>query len=113
MLIRSSNAFALCAALVFAMASVSHANPFVRSIGPAQVVAVESARSTDLVVLHNGFSAGFRQGMVCHVTRDGAAIAEILLVDLRSHATTALILNLAPGQRIQPGDIAAVKMRQI
>ncbi len=113
MSLRPFNLFVLLTGAALAVSPVVHAIPVVRSIGPAQVVAVQAARPADLVVLGGGFSTGLRQGMVCRVTRGNADVAEIILVDLRSNAATALILNLAPGQRIQPGDIAAVKTRQI
>jgi hypothetical protein len=64
----------------------------------------------DLVLLGGGFEAGLREGMICRVTRGPAVIAEIQLVGLRAQAGAALILDLAPGQSIQPGDLASVKV---
>jgi hypothetical protein len=78
--------------------------------GSAPVVAVRSARVADLVLLGGGFEAGLREGMVCRVTRGATVIAEIELVGLRARAGAALILNLTPGQSIQPGDLASVKV---
>ncbi|MFH1499704.1 MAG: hypothetical protein ABII82_17980 [Verrucomicrobiota bacterium] len=110
---RSFNLPALLAVVTLLVSPVLQAMPVVRTVAPAKVVAVQAARAADLVVLGDGFAAGLRQGMVCRVTRGGAEIGDILLVDLRSGAATALILNLAPGQRIQPGDTAAVRTRQV
>lgn len=76
----------------------------------AAVQAIESTRVADLILLNGGFNAGLRQGMVCRVTRGGADIAEIVLVELRPAASAALILSVAPKQSIRPGDIAAVKV---
>lgn len=101
------------AVVTLVVAPALRAMPVVRTVAPAPVLAVQAARAADLVVLGGGFSAGLRQGMVCRVTRGGAEIGDILLVDLRSDASTALILNLADGQRIQPGDTVAVKTRQV
>lgn len=113
MSLRSSSLFALVVGAALAVLPTSWALPAVRSVDSAQVLAVQAASAADLVVLGDGFSAGLRQGMVCRVARGGTEIGEILLVELRSDASTALILSLAPGQNIRPGDIAAVKTRQL
>ena len=78
--------------------------------GSADVVAVRSAGAADLVLLGRGFDAGLRQGMVCRVARGDAAIAEVLLVDLRPTCSAALILSVAPGQSIRTGDTASIKI---
>jgi hypothetical protein len=80
-----------------------------RSVEAAPVVAVQATRVADLVLLGAGFEAGLRQGMVCRISRGAAEIAEVVLVDLRPRAGAALILQLAPGQSIRPGDVATVK----
>lgn len=81
-----------------------------RSIGAAEVVVVQPARVADLVLLGHGFDAGLREGMVCRVTRAGAPVAEVILVELRAHCASALILDLVPGQSIRSGDTAQVKV---
>jgi hypothetical protein len=78
--------------------------------GSAEVVALHSARVADLVLLGHGHDAGFRQGMVCRVTRGASDIAEIILVDLRPSCGSALIVSLSPGQSIRKGDLASVKI---
>ena len=78
--------------------------------GSLEVVAVQPARTADLVLLGHGFDAGLRQGMVCRVTRGSADIAEILLVEVRPTCSAALITSLAPKQSIHAGDTAAVKI---
>lgn len=78
------------------------------SVEDARVIAVKSVPSADLVLIGAGFDAGFRQGMVCSVSRGSAKVAEILLVGLRPHAGAALILDLASGQSIRPGDLVTV-----
>lgn len=84
---------------------------FVHAATPsAAVVAIESARSADLVLLGDGFNAGLRQGMVCRVARGGTEVGEILLVDLRPSCSAALILSVAPRQSIRAGDIVTVKV---
>jgi hypothetical protein len=78
--------------------------------GSLEVVAVQPARTADLVLLSNGFNAGLRQGMVCRVTRGTANVAEILLVEVRPTCSAALITSLAPSQSIHAGDAAAIKI---
>ena len=75
-----------------------------------EVVAVHPTRIADLVVLDHGFDASLRQGMICRITRGGSEIAEVILVELRSTCGAALIVNLSPGQSIQVGDVASVKI---
>lgn len=101
---------------VFAVASVTaHAAVLVgsRSVEAAPVVAVQPTRVADVVLLGAGFDAGLRQGMVFNVSRNGARVAEIVLVELRPRACAALILQLVPGQSIQAGDIATVKTLKV
>lgn len=81
-----------------------------RGVATAEVVAVHPTELADLVMLGSGFDAGLRQGMVCRVTRGGAEIAEVLLVDLRRTCSAALILHVAPRQTIRTGDIATIKV---
>jgi len=76
----------------------------------AEVAAVKSGRIADLIILSGGFEAGLRQGMVCRVTRNQVDIAEVLLVELRSSCSTALILSLADQQSIRAGDVASIKI---
>lgn len=81
--------------------------------GSVEVVAVQPTRVADLVVLGAGFDAGLRQGMVCRVTRGGAEIAEVILVELRPTHSAALIVALSPNQSIRSGDIASVKILKV
>ena len=53
--------------------------------------------------------AGLREGMVCRLTRGSAEIGEVVLVEVRPAASTALIAGLAPKQSIRRGDIARAK----
>jgi hypothetical protein len=82
----------------------------VGAMGTAEVVAVHPTRVADLVILGGGFESGFRQGMVCRLTRGQTEIAEILLVELRPAYSAALILSMTPNQSIRAGDIASVKV---
>lgn len=80
-----------------------------RTVQTAPVVAVQSTRVADVVLLGAGFEAGLRQGMVLSIIRAGAPVAELVLVDLRPRAAAGLILQLSPGQSIRAGDAATVK----
>jgi hypothetical protein len=96
---------------VVAFATSAHAAGLVasRSVGTAAVLAVQPTRVADVVLFDAGFEAGLRQGMVCRITRAGADIAEVILVELRPRSGAALILTLADGQSILPGDTVSVK----
>ena len=76
----------------------------------AEVAAVQAGRVADLVLLDRGFDAGLREGMVCRLSRASAGVAEIQLVDLRPGCGSALILSVAPGQSIRPGDTVSIKV---
>lgn len=80
-----------------------------RSVAPVAIRDIARLPSADLVVLDGGFEAGLRLGMVCTVTRQGGRLGELLLVELRSCASSALILDLAKDASLQPGDQVAVK----
>jgi len=74
------------------------------------VVAVESTRVADLVLLGSGFNVGLRQGMVCRVSRGATEVGEVLLVDLRPSSGAALILSVAPSQSIRSGDLVSARI---
>lgn len=100
---------ALAVALLGATAAARAALTVERSIGAARVTQIARATAADLVILDAGHEAGLRQGMVCVATRGGEVVGELLLVDLRPRAASALILDLAPGRFLQAGDQVAVK----
>jgi hypothetical protein len=80
-----------------------------RSVAPARITLLAATPAADLVLIDAGHEAGFRQGMVCVATREGKKIGELLLVDLRPRAASALILDLNSDRGLQPGDTVAVK----
>ncbi len=80
-----------------------------RSIREAKIAHIEASSSADLVVLDAGFEAGLRQSMVCQVSRAGESLGKLLVVELRSNASTALILNLIAGRSLQFGDVVTVQ----
>ena len=80
-----------------------------RSISDAKIVRIEALPAADLVVLDAGYEAGLRQSMVCKVSRGGEFLGELLLVELRPRAATALILHRTTGRTLQSGDTVAVQ----
>ena len=99
----------LLAVAVFGAGQVSAAGLVERSVGDARIERIASLPAADLVVLDGGHEAGLREGMVCTVFRSGQVIGELLLVDLRPRAASALILDLASDRSLQPGDLVSVK----
>ena len=91
------------------VASLRAAISVERSVESARITRVANLPEADLVLVDAGYEAGLRQGMVCTVTRSGEKLGELLLVDLRPRAASALILDLASGKALQSGDAVAVK----
>lgn len=75
----------------------------------AEVVEIRPAANVDVVYLDGGLDQGFRVGMECQIVSDSQLIAEIVLVEVRSHISAGLILELHPEQGIRPGDSARIK----
>jgi cell shape-determining protein MreC len=97
-------------AFALVWATVSHAAVSIESsVDAARISRVESTPSADIVLIDAGHEAGLRQGMVCVATRDGARLGELLLVDMRNSASSALILDLESGATLRSGDQVAVK----
>lgn len=109
-----------------AVPSVSSASDEVGATGPAgelpsfvfdplyadnegSVYGVYEARQADLVLVKGGFDSGFRQGMVCKVSKGAAQIGEVLLVNVRNNCSAALILDLEPETTIEPGQSVRIK----
>lgn len=99
---------ALVAALCGAV-SLRAAIAVERSVGSARVTQIARTSAADLVLIDAGHESGLRQSMVCVASRDGQKVGELLLVDLRPRAASALILDLQSGRGLQPGDLVAVK----
>jgi hypothetical protein len=76
----------------------------VRSSGQGTVLSVASIPEADLVLASGGYRAGFDVGMVGNLSRGGRAIARVILVEVTERGSASLILELAEGQVIRPGD---------
>lgn len=73
--------------------------------GKAPVVAVVSARATDLVVLDGGHDRGFRPGTVCNVSRAGRVFGALVVAEAGLSRSVALILSLDDAAGIVAGDL--------
>lgn len=97
-------------AVALAACVMGHSSFAATALSSAAVVAVQPTRVADLILLDAGFERGFRQGMVCRLTRGSSEIAEVILVDLRPSCSAALIVSLAAKQTIRAGDVARIKV---
>jgi hypothetical protein len=111
---------ALLASAAFAAAGLAHAQAPAAASHPAWVDSpVESdgrasitriiAGAPDVVVLDRGLSAGLRMGAPCLVERNGAPVAEIIIVASQSGRAAALITGQAAGVTLQGGDQVRLK----
>lgn len=73
------------------------------------VIAFDGAESADLVLVGAGLGSGLRQGMTCHVSREGRQVAELLLVEARQSVSSALIVGMVPGEAVRRGDAVSIK----
>jgi hypothetical protein len=58
----------------------------------------------DVVMLDGGLYQGFRTGVVCTVQREGAPVAQLIVVASEQHRAAALITALPNTVIITPGD---------
>ena len=105
MIRRTLSRFALALLLITPFAGYSAA-----VVPTIEVAAVQQNRVADLVMLSHGYDAGLRQGMVCRVIRGQAEVAEVILVDLRSESSVALILKIAAQESIRARDVIVPKV---
>jgi hypothetical protein len=101
------NVLAMSALLVAASAVGAEARVLgaAEADGKAPVVAVVSARATDLVVLGAGHDRGFRPGTICNVSRDGRALGAVVIAEAGLSRSVALILSLDAQTGILAGDL--------
>jgi hypothetical protein len=89
----------------FAVGAEARALGAAEADGKAPVVAVVSARTTDLVVLDGGHDRGFRPGTVGNVSRDGVAFGALVIAEAGLHRSVALILSLDDSAAVLAGDL--------
>lgn len=79
------------------------------ALGGAEVLALRAGTDADLVVLSGGYAQGLRPGMVCVVLRQRASVARVIIAESRETRAVALVLAVAPGEEIRPGDQAEAR----
>lgn len=103
----------LAASLCLLLAPILGASEPVRgsavAIGSARISAVLPGAEADLVVIEGGHAQGLRPGMVCGVLRSGRAVARLVVAESRETRSVALVLALAAGESILPGDLAEAR----
>ncbi len=102
----------LAASLCLLLAPLGAAEPApgpAVATGAVDVAAVLPGEAADLVVLAGGHAQGIRPGMVCGVTRAGRAVARLIVAESRETRAVALVLDLAPGEALRPGDRAEAR----
>lgn len=83
--------------------------PLAEGRGVGEVVRVQAGARADLVILNAGYAAGVRPGMQLHLSRQGKAIASLVVAEATQDSAAALILDLSPNETVKAGDSAKVK----
>lgn len=96
--------------LIGAMLTLAPSSFAASDFGPTEVVAIQNSRTADLVVLNSGFSSGLRLGMICVVSRESVYVGSVMLVELRSSYSAALIVGLSPRRSLSVGDHIEIKI---
>ena len=83
------------------------------SLFPSSTTAVRrivSGPGVDFIILQDGFMEGFLPGFPCEVVRgESTVIARILISESLPDFSIALILGLAEGEEIRPGDVVRIQ----
>lgn len=82
---------------------------FTSAAGVGEVVRVETGAQTDLVIINAGYARNVRPGMQLSLSRQGNAIASLVVAEATQESAAALILDLTPNQTVKAGDSAKVK----
>ena len=109
------SALLLLAALAAGCSSAENPNPAPDSAplsegrGVGEVVRIQAGKHADLVILNAGYAAGVRPGMQLILSRQGKAIASLVVAEATQDSAAALILDLTPNETVKAGDSAKVK----
>ena len=76
------------------------------------IFGVAQGTAADFVLIDNGFDQGFRVGAILEVVRDGAAIAELQLIEVRADRSAAVITSMEAGYSLHFNDIVRIKTKQ-
>ncbi len=115
MFARLSAALLLLAALAAGCTTAEDRNPspdfapVTDGRGAGEVLRVRTGTHADLVILNAGYAAGVRPGMNLILSRQGKAIASLVVAEATQDSAAALILDLTPDETVKAGDSAKVK----
>ena len=82
---------------------------FTSAAGVGEVVRVETGTQTDLVIINAGYARNIRPGMKLSLSRQGKAIASLVVAEATQDSAAALITDLTPNETVKAGDSAKVK----
>ena len=79
--------------------------------GNATIFGMAIVAGKDLVILDNGLDQGFRNGMICEVSRQGQKMGEIILVEVQRDRSAALIIALENDCYLRYNDTVSIKTK--
>lgn len=106
-MIRLTASLLACVATVFGADAAGLGSAAAK--GGADVLALRAGTDADLVVLSGGHAQGLRPGMVCAVVRQRLLVARVIIAESHETRAVALVLAVAPGEEIRPGDYAEAR----
>jgi hypothetical protein len=74
-----------------------------------EVLRVETGTHADIVIINAGYGRNIRPGMQLSLSRQGKAIASLVVAEATQDGAAALILDLVPNETVKAGDSAKVK----
>lgn len=74
-----------------------------------KVIRIETGSDTDVVIIDAGYARNVRPGMKLSLSRQGKAIASLVVAEATRDSAAALILDLTPNENVKAGDSAKVK----
>lgn len=78
-------------------------------LGRGTVVRIVTLAQADVVILAQGYDQGFHPGMRCDVLREGALVAELILVETHATRSAGLITDLLAGLTLRTGDTVRIQ----
>ncbi len=100
----------IIAALALALSNASNFARADSADSGTRVVGLHNGFAADLVLVGAGLDSGFRQGMLCFVSRDGDKLAAVVLAEVRRAFSAGLIVDTRSNKAIRLGDVVSVKI---
>lgn len=79
--------------------------------GKATIFGMVVVAGKDVVIIDNGLDQGFRNGMICEVSREGQPMGEIMLVEVQRDRSAALIIALENDCYLRYDDSVNIKTK--